>query len=355
MISTKTKKLYVRNLPIGGGAPVSVQSMVNVPAFDTPRIIDQIHALAAAGCELIRVAVPNHEASIRLGKIVESSLIPVCADIHFDWRLAMDSLAQGVDKLRLNPGNLQKKDRLKEITSLALERKVPIRIGVNSGSLDKKLLKKYGSVTAEALFESAVNEVEAFEKLGFFDIVISVKTFSIPTLLRVNRMLSEKFEYPLHLGVTEAGTILPGTVRSAVGISNLLAQGIGDTIRVSLTADPINEVKAGWEILKALDLRQRGATVISCPGCGRTGIDIYTLADRVNAELSNCDKNITVAVMGCVVNGPGEARNADVGCAGGKGEGIIFKKGEIVKKVAEEDLFPALINEINMLINDKEN
>ena len=344
-----TKKLYVRNLAIGGGAPISIQSMVNVPAFDTSKIIEQIHKLSDAGCELIRVAVPDNSSAKQLGKIIEASPIPVCADIHFDWKLAMESLEQGVDKLRLNPGNLQKKDKLKDITSLALERKVPIRIGVNSGSLDKKLLKKYGNVTAAALFESALNEVEAFEKLGFFNIVISVKTFSVPILIKVNKMLSEKFDYPLHLGVTEAGTLFSGVIRSAVGISNLLAQGIGDTIRVSLTADPLDEVKAGWEILKALGLRSRGATVISCPGCGRTGIDIYALAEKVNTELTNCKKNITVAVMGCVVNGPGEARNADVGCAGGKGEGIVFKKGEIVKKVPESELFTTLMQEIELL------
>ncbi len=346
MVFKNSRQLFVRDLPIGGGAPVVVQTMTNKPASETSATIEQIHALCEAGCEMVRVAVPDMEAASRLGKIIEKSPVPVVADIHFDWKLAMESLHQGADKLRLNPGNLQKKEHLADIVALAKSRKVPIRIGVNSGSLDKKLLKKYGSPTADALFESASNEIRAFEELGFEDIVVSVKTFSVPRLIETNKMLASGFDYPLHIGVTESGTLFSGSIRSSVGIGSLLNMGIGDTIRVSLTADPLNEVKAAWEILKSLELRKRGAVVVSCPGCGRTGIDIYSLAEKVNDALSTCSRQITVAVMGCVVNGPGEAREADLGCAGGRSEGVIFRKGIIVKKVREEDLFKALMDEV---------
>ncbi len=345
----QTRRIYARNLAIGGGAPVSVQSMANKPAADISAINEQIAMLSENGCELVRIAVPDVDCALKIGKIIDKSPIPVCADVHFDWRIAMEVLNQGIDKLRLNPGNLQKKEKLAEITKLASTRKVPIRIGVNSGSLDKKLLKKYGSPNAEALFESAETEIAEFDKLGFHDIVISIKTFSLPVLLQANRMISEKFDYPLHLGVTEAGTAFSGSIRSAAALAILLNEGIGDTIRVSLTDDPIKEVRAAWEILKALELRKRGATVISCPGCGRTAINIYELAEKVNDALLTCKKEIKVAVMGCVVNGPGEAREADVGIAGGKGEGIIFRKGKIIRKLPESELFSALVEEIEKL------
>lgn len=349
MLKKQTHRVYARNLAIGGTAPVSVQSMANKPAADVSAVIDQIAVLAENGCELVRIAVPDIDCAMKIGKITENSPIPVCADVHFDWRIAMEALNQGIDKLRLNPGNLQKKEKLAEITALASARKVPIRIGVNSGSLDKKLLKKYGSPTAEALFESAKTEIAEFEKLGFHDIVVSIKTFSLPILLQANRMISEEFDYPIHLGVTEAGTAFSGSIRSSAALGVLLSEGIGDTIRVSLTDDPLKEVRAAWEILKALELRKRGATVISCPGCGRTAINIIDLAEKVNNALLSCKKEIKVAVMGCVVNGPGEARGADVGIAGGKGEGILFKKGKIIRKLPESELFSALIEEIEKL------
>lgn len=341
-----TKAVRVGALTIGGGAPIVVQSMTNLPAVDTGATIEQIASLAELGCELIRVAVPDLDVARKLNKIVSASPIPVCADIHFDWRIAMEALNQGVSKLRLNPGNLQRKERLKDITELASQLHVPIRIGVNSGSLHKELLKKYGAPTAEALVESASNEVEQFERLGFTDIVISIKSSSPEITIKANRLLHEKYRYPLHLGLTEAGTLLSGAIKSTVTLAPLLRDGIGDTIRISLTASPKEEVKAAWELLKAMQLRKRGVSIISCPGCGRTAIDIYSLAEKVERALTKCNATITVAVMGCVVNGPGEAREADYGIAGGKGEGLIFKKGKIVKKVPESELTTELIEEI---------
>lgn len=347
--SSETRQVTARNLRIGGGTPVAVQTMTNVPARDIPRTIDQIFEVAAAGADIVRIAVPDMDAAKGISKIIDKSPIPVVADIHFDERLALEALDRGIDKLRLNPGNLVHKERLPMIAAKASERHVPIRIGVNEGSLSKRLLEKYGSPCAEALVESAADEVAEFEKLGFYDIVISVKTFSLPLMMKVHSMLASRFRYPLHLGVTEAGIPYSGTIRSAAGIGALLLSGIGDTIRVSLTGSPIEEVRAGWEILKVCGVRQRGPVVISCPGCGRTAIDICSIAEKVNKALESCGRMITVAVMGCAVNGPGEARMADVGIAGGRGEGIIFRKGEIVRKVKEEELFAELMKEIESL------
>ncbi len=349
MITTnrrKTKKVYAGKLAIGGDSPISVQTMTNIPFADIDATIDQIYEIAESGGELVRIAVPNIEFAKKISKIVDKSPIPVSADIHFDERIALEALNSGVDKLRLNPGNLIHKERLPEIAKHASERHVPIRIGVNEGSLDKNLLKKYGSPTAEALVESALNEVKLFEEIGFFDLVISVKTFSLPLMIEVHKLLTEKTDYPLHIGVTEAGIPYTGIIRSSAGIGALLLAGIGDTIRVSLTGSPVEEVKAGWEILKSTESRRRGATVISCPCCGRTAINVQNLAQQVTKEIENYTTPITVAVMGCAVNGPGEARLADVGIAGGRGEGIIFKKGEIIKKVPEDKLFESLMKEI---------
>lgn len=345
----KTRQVKAKDLPIGGGAPVSVQTMTNRPAEDIEGTIEQIYEIAQAGGELVRIAVPNMAFAKKISKITDKSPIPVAADIHFDENLALEALNQGVAKLRLNPGNLSHKERLSDIASLASQLHVPIRIGVNEGSISKKILEKYGSICPESLLESLENEVKLFEKLEFFDLVLSVKTFSLPLTLKVHSMIAERFDYPVHIGVTEAGLPYSGLVRSSAGIGTLLLLGIGDTVRVSLTGSPLEEVKAAWEILKAAEARKRGPIIISCPGCGRTAIDIYTLANRVDKALETFSKPITVAVMGCAVNGPGEARQADVGIAGGHGEGVVFRKGKIIRKVPENQLLKELMNEIENL------
>ena len=344
-----TKRIMVGGVPVGGGAPVSIQSMCSTKTGDVPATVDQIHRLEAAGCEIVRVAVPDMAAARALGTIKSSIHIPLVADIHFDYRLALEAIGQGVDKIRLNPGNIGGEDRVKAVADACRARHVPIRIGVNGGSLEKELRQKYGGVTAQALVDSAMGHVALLNKFDFDDICISVKCSSVPLTMAAYRLLSERCDYPLHLGVTEAGTPSMGLVKSAMGIGGLLCLGIGDTLRVTLTADPVEEVYAAKKILQAAGLRQEGPNIIACPTCGRTNIDLIPLAEEVERRLAGCKKPITVAVMGCAVNGPGEAAAADVGIAGGKGEGLLFRKGEILRKVPQEQLIEALMEEIEKL------
>ena len=344
-----TKRIMVGGVPVGGGAPVSIQSMCSTKTDDVPATVDQIHRLEAAGCEIVRVAVPDMAAARALGTIKNSIHIPLVADIHFDYRLALEAIGQGVDKIRLNPGNIGGEDRVKAVADACRARHVPIRIGVNGGSLEKELRQKYGGVTAQALVDSAMGHVALLNKFDFDDICISVKCSSVPLTMAAYRLLSERCDYPLHLGVTEAGTPSMGLVKSAMGIGGLLCLGIGDTLRVTLTADPVEEVYAAKKILQAAGLRQEGPNIIACPTCGRTNIDLIPLAEEVERRLADCKKPITVAVMGCAVNGPGEAAAADVGIAGGKGEGLLFRKGEILRKVPQEQLIEALMEEIEKL------
>lgn len=345
----KTRPVMVGAVKIGGGAPVAVQSMTNTDTRDVSATIHQINELAQVGCEVIRVAVPDQQAAAALPAIKEGITLPLIADIHFDFRLALAALQAGVDGLRINPGNIGGKAKVQEVVAAARERSVPIRIGVNAGSLEKELLKKYGGVTADAMVESALNHIHLLEELNYQEIKVSLKASNIPLMLEAYRKLSARVDYPMHIGVTEAGTIKSGTIKSAVGIGALLAQGIGDTIRVSLTGHPKHEVHVAWEILKALGLRRRGVELISCPTCGRTQINLIRIAEQVEEKLAAVDKPIKVAVMGCAVNGPGEAREADVGIAGGKGVGLIFRHGEIIRQVPEEDLLEELMKEIEKL------
>ena len=344
-----TRQIQVGKIKIGGGAPVSVQSMTNTKTDDTKSTVEQIQKLQAAGCDIVRVAVPDMNAAKNLHEIISAVDVPIIADIHFDYKLALESISQGVAALRLNPGNIGGAAHVREVVAAAKEKNIPIRIGVNAGSLSRKLLQKYGGPTAEALVESALEHVKILEEENFFDIKISLKSHDVPLTLAAYRIISEKVDYPLHLGITEAGTVNTGVIKSAVGIGALLAEGIGDTIRVSLTGDPVVEVKVANEILKSLGLRNYGATLISCPTCGRTRINLPEIAAQVEKKLSGVKKNITVAVMGCVVNGPGEARTADVGIAGADGEGIIFRKGEIIRKVPESALVEELFKEIDLI------
>lgn len=346
-----TRQIQVGKIKIGGGAPVSVQSMTNTKTTDTKSTVEQILKLQAAGCDIVRVAVPNIDAAKNLREIISAVDVPIIADIHFDYKLALEAINQGVAALRLNPGNIGGAAHVREVVAAAKDKKIPIRIGVNAGSLSRKILQKFGGVTAEGLVESALEHVKILEDENFFDIKISLKAHDVPLTLAAYRLISEKVNYPLHVGITEAGTINGGVIKSAVGIGALLAEGIGDTIRVSLTGDPVVEVKVANEILKSLGLKNFGATLISCPTCGRTRIDLEKIAAQVEEKLSGINKKITVAVMGCVVNGPGEARNADVGIAGADGEGIIFRKGEIIRKVPESDLVDELFKEIEMIIS----
>lgn len=341
-----TRKIKVGNIYIGGDYRVTVQSMTNTDTRDVKATVNQIKKLQEAGCDIIRVAVPDMEAAEAIKGIVKEIDIPLVADIHFDYKLALESIKNGVSALRINPGNIGSNDRVKMVAEAAKDKNIPIRIGVNSGSLSKDLLKKYGKPTPEALVESALQHVEILENMNFEDIVISIKSSDINTMINSYRLMSEKVDYPLHLGVTEAGTPWRGTIKSSIGIGTLLAEGIGDTIRVSLTGDPVDEIKVGREILKNFGYIKGGIQFISCPTCGRTQIDLIKIAKEVEDKLSTCQKDIKVAIMGCVVNGPGEAREADLGIAGGKGEGLIFKKGEIIKKVKEENLISELIKEI---------
>lgn len=351
MIKRKmTRQISIGNVKIGGGAPISVQSMTNTKTTDTKATAAQIKALQEAGCDLVRLAVPDMNAAENLANIKAQVDVPLIADIHFDYRLALKAIEQGIDALRINPGNIGSEERVKAVVEAAKKRHIPIRIGVNAGSLDKKLLAKYGKVTAEALVESAMQHVRILEKLDFHDIKISLKAHDVPLTIDAYRLMSETVDYPLHLGITEAGTVNTGIIKSAVGIGALLAEGIGDTFRISLTGDPVNEVKVANEILKALDLREYGPTLVSCPTCGRCNIDLPSIAEKVEQRLSGIKKPIQVAVMGCVVNGPGEARDADIGIAGGKGEGLLFRKGEIISKVPEDKLVDALFEELDKIV-----
>lgn len=344
-----TKTVNIGGVKIGGNNPIAIQSMCNTDTRDVDATVAQIHELEKEGCEIIRVAVPDMTAAEAIGSIKRQINIPLVADIHFDYRLALKCFERGVDKLRINPGNIGGRERVEAVVKAAEKRNVPIRIGVNSGSLEKDILQKYGEVTPEGLVESAMRHVKILKELDYDNIVISIKASSVPFSIQAYSLLSEKVDYPLHLGITEAGTVWSGTVKSAVGIGTILSMGIGDTIRVSLTGDPVEEVRAAKEILKSLELRKFGISFVSCPTCGRTEIDLIGLANRVEQECKNINKDIKVAVMGCAVNGPGEAREADIGIAGGKGYGLIFKKGEILRKLPEEELLSALIEEINKL------
>jgi len=345
----QTRQLHVGSVPVGGGAPCSVQSMCSTDTRDIDATVGQIIALADAGCEIVRCAVPDADAADALTTIKGKSPIPVIADIHFDYKLALRVLEGGIDGLRLNPGNIGEHWKVAEVVKSAAERNVPIRIGVNAGSLEKSLLEKYGHPTAEAMVESALGHIRILEDLKYQEIKISLKASDVPKTVAAYRLLSQQVNYPLHIGITEAGTIFSGTIKSSVGLGILLADGIGDTLRVSLTGNPVDEVRVGYEILKTLGLRQRGVNFVSCPTCGRCQLDLIKVAEEVERRLQTVTKQITVAVMGCAVNGPGEAREADVGIAGGKGEGLIFRKGEIVRKVSEAELADALLEEIERL------
>jgi len=353
MIKRKeTRQIHIGKVAIGGGAPISVQSMTNTKTTDTEATVAQINALQAAGCDIVRLAVPDMEAALNLGNIIKKVKVPLVADIHFDYRLALEAINQGISALRLNPGNIGGEANVKAVVAEAKAHGIPIRIGVNAGSLDKKLLAKYGGVTAEALVESAMEHVRILEAQDFYDMKISLKAHDVPLTLAAYQLMSETVDYPLHLGITEAGTARTGMIKSAVGIGALLAQGIGDTFRISLTGDPVVEVRVANEILKALGMREYGPTLISCPTCGRTSIDLAGIADEVDRRLQGISKPISVAVMGCVVNGPGEARGADVGIAGGNGEGLVFRKGEIIRKVKETELVEELFKEIDNILQE---
>ena len=348
----KTRQIHIGDVAIGGGAPISVQSMTNTKTADTKTTVEQINSLQAAGCDIVRLAVPDMESALNLGNIIKKVNIPLVADIHFDYRLALEAINQGISALRLNPGNIGDTDRVKAVVAEAKRHNIPIRIGVNAGSLDKRLLAKYGRVTAQALVDSAMEHVRILEAQDFTDMKISLKAHDVPLTIEAYQLMSETVDYPLHLGITEAGTARSGMIKSAVGIGALLSQGIGDTFRISLTGDPVVEVKVANEILKSLGMKEYGPTLISCPTCGRTSIDLAGIATEVEKRLEAIKKPISVAVMGCVVNGPGEARGADVGIAGGNGEGLVFRKGEIIRKVNEADLIEELFKEIDDIIRE---
>lgn len=344
-----TKQITVGKVKIGGGAPVSIQSMLNTKTTDVEGSLRQIRELAAAGCEIARLAVPDMQAAEAFGKICDVSPLPLVADIHFDYRLAIKAAENGASKIRINPGNIGGEERVKAVADCCKAHHIPIRIGVNGGSLEKDLLEKYGHPTPEALVESAFSHIRLLEKFGFDDICVSMKSSSVPLMMKAYQLFSAQSDYPLHVGVTETGTEHMGVIKSAMGIGGLLCMGIGDTIRVSLTADPVREVYAARDILKAAGLRHDGVNIVACPTCGRTRIDLIGLANRVEEALKDCKKPITVAVMGCVVNGPGEAREADVGIAGGDGVGMLFAKGQMLQKLPYDELLPALLSYIDTL------
>ena len=344
-----TRQIQVGGIPIGGGAPVVIQSMLNTKTTDVDGSLAQLKQLKTAGCQIARLAVPDMEAAAGFAQICKESPMPLVADIHFDYKLAIAAAEGGAAKIRINPGNIGGEDRVEAVVAVCKEKKIPIRIGVNGGSLDKKLLEKYGHPTAEALVESAFEHLELLEKFGFYDTCVSMKSSTVPTMVAAARLFREKCDYPIHIGVTETGPVRMGLMKSAMGIGALLLDGIGDTIRVSLTDDPVEEVYAAKDILKAAGLRKEGVNIISCPTCGRTKIDLIGLVNQVDEALKNCEKPITVAVMGCVVNGPGEAREADIGIAGGDGCGMLFEKGKQVEKLPYEELLPALLKRIELL------
>ena len=345
----KKRLVNIGGVWIGGDKPVAIQSMCNTDTRDVKSTVNQILSLEEAGCEIIRVAIPDMEAAQAVGEIKKQIHIPLVVDIHFDYRLALESMKQGADKVRINPGNIGDRDRVKQVVDLAKERHIPIRIGVNGGSLEKNLLQKYGSPTADALVESALGHVRILNELDFYDTVVSIKVSDVPTMLKAYQKFDEISDIPLHIGVTEAGTLMQGTIKSSVGIGALLAQGIGDTMRVSLTDDPVEEIRAAYSIQKVLGMRKEGATLVSCPTCGRTRIDLIPIANEVEKRIQNIKKPIKVAVMGCAVNGPGEAREADIGIAGGDGVGIIFSHGEILRKVPQDKIVEELMKEIERL------
>jgi len=344
----QSRQIKVGNVKVGGGAPVSVQSMTITDTRDIEATVNEIKRLEEAGCDIVRVAVPDMEAAKALGSIRKSIRIPLVSDIHFDYKLALQAVKQGVDGMRLNPGNIGAKYRIQAVVDAVKERNIPIRIGVNSGSLEKDILKKHGSPTAEALVESALRHVRILEDFDFFDIKISVKSTDVRKMIRAYKLLSEQTEYPLHLGVTEAGTPKMGTIKSSIGIGSLLAEGIGDTIRVSLTGDPVDEVITGINILKSIGIRNKGIELISCPGCGRLEIDLMKLVNDVEQRVSGMElsRPVKVAILGCVVNGPGEASEADIGIAGGKGKGMLYKDGKLVRSFKEKDIVEELVKEI---------
>jgi (E)-4-hydroxy-3-methylbut-2-enyl-diphosphate synthase len=353
IVRRHTRQISLGRIKIGGGAPVAVQSMCNTDTRDAEATLSQIRLLEAAGCEIVRLAVPDEEAAASLGKIRKGTAAPLVADIHFDYRLALEAVKQGVDGLRINPGNIGGKEKVAEVVRACRDRHIPVRIGVNAGSLEKHLLEKYGHPAPEAIVESAFSHIRILEDLNFTDLKVSLKASNVMTTVAAYRLFSRKSDYPLHIGISEAGTLFSGTIKSSVGLGILLAEGIGDTMRVSLTADPVEEVRAAYEILKALKIRQRGVNIISCPTCGRTEIDIIGLAAEVEKRLAHIKEPVTVAVMGCVVNGPGEAREADVGIAGGKGVGLLFKHGEIVSKFDEKELADVLVKEVENIIRQQ--
>ena len=346
----KTRVVRIGDVAIGGENPIRIQSMCNTKTEDVEATVAQIRALTAAGCEIVRVAVPTVAAAEAIGEIRRQIKIPLVADIHFDYRLALAAMEHGADKIRINPGNIGEDWKLREVVNAAKERNIPIRVGVNSGSLEKDLLQKYGGVTAEGIVESALEKVRRIEELGYENLVISIKSSDVLMCIRAHELLAAETDYPLHIGITEAGTLLRGTVKSAVGLGIILYEGIGDTIRVSLTGDPLEEIKAAREILKSLGLRKGGVEVVSCPTCGRTEIDLIGLANRVESLVERySDLDVRVAVMGCVVNGPGEAREADFGVAGGKGAGVLIRKGEVIRTMPEAELLPALEAELQRI------
>ena len=346
-VRKQTKQIKIGQVLVGGNAPVSIQSMTNTDTRDVKATVEQIARLTDAGCDIIRVAVPDMEAAQAVKAIKAGITIPLVADIHFDYRLALECMKNGVNKIRLNPGNIGGHDRVKAVADMAKERAIPIRIGVNSGSVEKSIVEKYGGVTPEGMVESALSHASLLEDENFSDIAISIKASSVPMTIAAYRLLSQRTNYPLHVGVTEAGTIKKGTIKSSVGIGCLLAEGIGDTIRVSLTGDPVEEIIVGREILKSLGMIKQGIEIVSCPTCGRTKIDLISIANQVEPVLEKLDKNIKVAIMGCAVNGPGEAKDADIGIAGGVNEALLFKKGTIIRKIPQDRIVEELIKEIS--------
>lgn len=346
MYRDNTKVIQIGNRAIGGGNPIAIQSMTNTKTEDVNATVEQIHRLEEAGCDIIRCAVPTMEAARALGQIKKQISIPLVADIHFDYRLAIAAMENGADKIRINPGNIGDEEKVRAVVNAAKSRNIPIRVGVNSGSLEKEYIEEYGGVTAEGIVRSALGKVQLIEQMGYDNLVISIKSSDVLMCIKAHELIAKQTDYPLHVGITESGTILSGNIKSAIGLGNILYQGIGDTIRVSLTGDPVEEVRSAKLILRTLGLRRGGVTVVSCPTCGRTQIDLIGLAGQVEELVKDMDLDIKVAVMGCVVNGPGEAREADLGIAGGKGEGLLIKKGEVIKKVPEEQLLFALKEEL---------
>lgn len=352
MHRNSTKVVSVGGVLLGGDNPIRIQSMTNTKTEDIKSTVEQIHRLTEAGCELVRCTVPTMQAAYALSEIKKNISIPLIADIHFDYRLAIAAIENGADKIRINPGNIGSKERIKAVVDAAKERNIPIRVGVNSGSLEKNIIEKYGSVTAEGIVESAMDKLSIIEELGYDNLVVSIKSSDVLMSTAAHKLIAEKMNYPVHVGITEAGTLTAGNIKSAIGIALILDAGIGNTIRVSLTADPVKEIESAKIILRTLGLRKGGINVISCPTCGRTNIDIITLANKVEELVKDIDtdKDIKVAVMGCVVNGPGEAKEADIGIAGGKGEGLLFSKGKIIKKAPEKELLNELKKELDKLV-----